>query len=93
MTNKQIIDFAMKLKHNLITKLPELINDNKQFREKLHVIEGKFHDLQKENETLQSKVMIAEWKSATLSMNHKKLNDKIIEMGRNMLRPEQYSRL
>ena len=48
MTNKQIIDFAMKLKHNLITKLPELINDNKQFREKLHVIEGKFHDLQKE---------------------------------------------
>ena len=35
MTNKQIIDFAMKLKHNLITKQPELINDNKEFREKL----------------------------------------------------------
>ena len=93
MTNKQITDFAMKLKHNLITKQPELINDNKEFREKLHVIEAKFHDLQKENETLQSKVMIAEKFSATLSMNHKKLNDKIIEMGRNMLRPEQYSRL
>ena len=61
--------------------------------EKNSVNKAKFHDLKKENETLQSKVMIAEKTSATLSMNHKKLNDKIIEMGRNMLRPEQYLRL
>ena len=37
-----------------------MINDNKEFREKLNLIEAKFNDLKKENETLQSKVMIAE---------------------------------
>ena len=88
MTNEQIIDPAMKLKDNLITKQPELINGSKEFREKLHVIEAKFHDLKKENETLQNKVMIEEKTSVTLSMNHKKLSDKIIEMERNMLRLE-----
>ena len=36
--------------------------------------------------------MIVEKTSTTLSMNHKKLNDKIIEMERNMHRLEQYSR-
>ena len=36
--------------------------------------------------------MIAEKTSTTLSMNHKKLNDKIIEMERNIHRLEQYSR-
>ena len=36
--------------------------------------------------------MIAEETSTTLSMNHKKLNERIIEMKRNMHRLEQYSR-
>ena len=36
--------------------------------------------------------MIAEKTSTTLSINHKKLNDRIIEMERNMHRLEQYSR-
>ena len=36
--------------------------------------------------------MIAEKTSTTLSMNHKKLNDKTIEIERNMPRIEQYSR-
>ena len=36
--------------------------------------------------------MIVEKTSITLSINHKKLNDKIIEMDRNMYRLEQYSR-
>ena len=92
MTNEQLIDFDMKLQDNLMSKQTELINDNKEFREKLNAIEAKFDDLKKENKTLQSKVMIAEKTSATLSMNHKKLNDKIIEMERNMHRLEQYSR-
>ena len=35
-----------------------------------------------ENETLQSKFMIAENTSTTLSINHKKLSDRIIEMER-----------
>ena len=60
MTNEQHIDFVMKLQDNLISKQAELINDNKEFWEKLNLIEAKFNDLKKENETLQSKVMIAE---------------------------------
>ena len=60
MTNEQHIDFVMKLQDNLISKQAELINDNKEFWEKLNLIEAKFNDQKKENETLQSKVMIAE---------------------------------
>ena len=41
-------------------QLIELINDNKQFREKLNLIEAKFDYLKKEKETLQSKVTVAE---------------------------------
>ena len=88
MTNEQLIDFAIKLQDNLITKQTELINDNKEFREKLNVIEVKYGDLKKENETVQSKVMISEKISATLNLNHKRINDKIIEMERNMNRLE-----
>ena len=68
MTNEQLIDFAMKLQDNLISKQAELINDNKESREKLNVIEAKFDNLKKKK-TLQSKVMIAEKTSTTLSMS------------------------
>ena len=91
MTNEQLIDVIMKLQGSLITKQTELINDNNEFREKLNFIETKLDDLRKENETLQSKLVIAEKTSATLSMHHKNLNDKIIEMEGNMHRLEQYS--
>ena len=57
MANEQLIYFAMKLQDNLISKQTELINDNKEFRKKLNVIEAKFDDLKKENETVQSKEM------------------------------------
>ena len=92
MTNEQLIDFAMKLQGNLISKQTKLKNDNKEFREKLNLIEAKFDDLKKENETLQSKVMVAEKASTILSISHEKLNDRVIEMERNMHRLEQYSR-
>ena len=88
MTN-ELIDFDMKLQDNLISKQTELINDNKEFQEKLNAIEAKFDNLEKETETLQSKVMIVEKTSTTLSMNHKELNNKIIEMERNMDRLKQ----
>ena len=42
MTNKKFIDFAMKLQDNLISNHTELINDSKEFPEKLNVIEDKF---------------------------------------------------
>ena len=92
MTNEQLVDFAMKLQDNLISKQTELITCSKEFREKLNVIETKFDDLKKENDTLQSKVMIAKKTSTTLFVNNKKLNDRIIEMERNMHRLEQYPR-
>ena len=92
MTNEQLIDFAMKLQGNLISKQTKLKNDNKEFREKLNLIKAKFDDLKKENETLQSKVMVAEKASTILSISHEKLNDRVIEMERNMHRLEQYSR-
>ena len=71
MTNEQLIDFAVKLQDNLIAKQTELTNGNKEFREKLNLIEAKFDDLKKENETLQSKVMVAEKTSTALSKSHK----------------------
>ena len=92
MTNEQLINFAMKLQDNLISKQTELINANKEIREKLNLIEVKFDDLKKENETLQSKFMIAVKTSTTLSINHKKLNDRVIEMERNTHRLELLSR-
>ena len=59
MTSAQLIGFAMKLQDNLITKQTELINNNREFREKLNVLKAKFDNLKKENEILQSKVVIA----------------------------------
>ena len=50
--------FAMKMQDNLISKQTELTNDNKEFREKLNVIEAKLDDLRKENKTLQSKIWL-----------------------------------
>ena len=47
-----LIEFAMKLQDNLISKQAESINDNKEFWEKVNLIEAKFDDLKKENETL-----------------------------------------
>ena len=84
MTNEQLIDFVMKLQDNLISKQTELINDNKEFLEKLNLIEAKFDDLKKENETLQSKFMIAEKTLTIFSINHKKLKNRVIEMERDM---------
>ena len=45
----------------------------------------------KENETLQSKVMVAEKLSTTLSISHKKLNSRVAELERDMHRLKQYS--
>ena len=91
-TNEQLRKFAMKLQDNLISKQTELINDNKEFWQNLNLIKAKFDDLKKENETLQSNVMVAEKTSTTFSISHKKLNDRAIEMDKNMHRFEQYSR-
>ena len=91
MANDQLIEFAMKLQNNVIGKQTELINDNKEYREKLSIIDSKFDEFKKENEVLQSKVSVAEKTSLTLSTNYKNVNGKVIEIERNMHRLEQYS--
>ena len=92
MTNEQLIEFAMKLQNNMINKPTELINDNKDFREKLSIIDSKFDELKKENQVLKSKVSFQKKTSLTLSTNYKNINEKVIGMERNMHRLEQYSR-
>ena len=93
MTNNQLIGFAIKLQNNMINKQaePEAVNDKKEFREKLSIIHSKFDKLKKENKVLKSKVSVAEKISLTLSTNYKNMNEKVIEMERNMHRLEQYS--
>ena len=92
MTNEQLIAFAMKLQDKLISKQTELINENRKFREKRTLIEAKFDDLKKENETLLSKVMVAEKTLTNLFINHKNVKARVIEMEGNMHKLEQYSR-
>ena len=83
MTNNQLIEFPMKLQTNMINKQTKLINDNKEFRE--------FDELKKENKVLKSKVSITEKTLLTLSTNYKNINEKLVEMERNMHRLEQHS--
>ena len=92
MTNDQLIEFAMKLQNKMINKQTELINDNKEFRQKLSIIDPNFDELKKENGVLESKVSSAEKTSLTLSTNYKNVNEKVIEKERNMHRLERYSR-
>ena len=68
----------MKLQTNMINKQTELINDNKEFREKLSIIDSKFDELKKENEVLKSKLSIAEKTSLTLSSNFQNISEELI---------------
>ena len=92
MTSDQFIEFVMKLQNNMNSRQTELINDNKEFREKLSIIDSKFDELKQENEVLKSKLSVAEKTSLTISASYKNINEKDIEMERNMHRMEQYSR-
>ena len=76
----------------MINKQTELINDDKGFREKLSIIDSKFDELKKENEVLKSKVSVEEKPWLNFSTNYKNINEKLIEMKRNMHSLEQYSR-
>ena len=92
MTSDQFIEFVMKLQNNMNSRQTELINYNKEFREKLSIIGSKFDELKQENEVLKSKLSVAEKTSLTISASYKNINEKDIEMERNMHRMEQYSR-
>ena len=91
MANDQLIEFALKLQNNMINKQTELINNNREFREKQIIIDSKFDELKKENEVLKIQVWVAEKQLLTLIMNYENINEKVIEMERNMHRMEQHS--
>ena len=75
-TKNQLIQFALKLQNNIITKQTELINDNNEFREKLNIIDSNFDDVKKENEILESKVSVVAKTLLNLSTNYKTMNEK-----------------
>ena len=75
-TKNQLIQFALKLQNNIITKQAELINDNNEFREKLNIIDSNFDDVKKENEILKSKVSVVAKTLLNFSTNYKTMNEK-----------------
>lgn len=75
-TKNQLIQFALKLQNNIITKQAELINDNNEFREKLNIVDSNFDDVKKENEILKSKVSVVAKTLLNLSTNYKTMNEK-----------------
>ena len=78
----------MKLQNNMITKQTKLINNNKEFREKLSIIDFNFEELKKR---LKSKVLVAQKSLLTLLTNCKNMNERLIEIDRNMHKMEQCS--
>ena len=79
-----LIEFAMKLQNNILTEQTQLINNNNKFWEKLRIFDCKSDELKKENEIIKSKVWVLEKILLTLSSNYKSMNEKGIEMERNM---------
>ena len=58
MFNNQLIDFAMKVKENLISKQNALSNENKEINAKLQNKDKKIDEINKENNLLQSRKYI-----------------------------------
>ena len=92
MSNKQLIDFAIKVQKNLISKQNALSNENKEINAKLQNIDKKVDELNKENNLLLSRLSVAENTSTLLSRNHHKNSEKIINLERDLHKMEQYSR-
>ena len=60
MCNNQLIDFAMKVQENLISKQNALSNENKEINTKSQNIDNKIDELHKENNLLRSRLSVAE---------------------------------
>ena len=92
MFNNQLIDFAMKVQENLISKQNALSNENKEINAKLHNIVMKIGQLNKENNLLRRRLSVAENASTLLAKNHHKNSEKTINLERDLHKMEQYSR-
>lgn len=58
MINEQFLGFNIKLQDNLISTQTELINDNKEFWEKVNIIEAKFGDFEKKMKIFRLKLWL-----------------------------------
>ena len=92
MFNNQLIDFAMKVQENLISKQNALSNENKEINAKLHNIVMKIGQLNKENNLLRRRLSVAENASTLLAKNHHKNSEKTINLERDLHKMEQYFR-
>ena len=72
MPNNQLIDFAVKVQGNLISKQNALLNENKEINAKLHNMDKKIDELNRENNLLQSRLSVAGNTSTLPSRNHHK---------------------
>ena len=72
MHHDQLLGFEMKVQGNSISKQNALSNESKEINAKLHNMDIKINQLKKENNLLQSRVSIAEYRSTLLSNNHQK---------------------
>ena len=72
MPNNQLIDFAVKVQGNLILKQNALLNENKEINAKLHNMDKKIDELNRENNLLQSRLSVARNTSTLPSRNHHK---------------------
>ena len=73
----------MKVQENLILEQNGLFNEDKEINAKLHNIDMKTNQLNKENNLLQNRISIAESTSTPLAKNHHKHTEKIIDLERN----------
>ena len=91
MSSNQVIDFAVKVQENLIFEQNALSNENKEINAKLHNINMKIDQLNKENNLLRSILIVPENISTLLAKNHHKHAEKIIDLERDFHKMEQYS--
>ena len=89
MSNKQLIDFAMKVQKNLISEQNTLSNENKEINKKLQNIDMKINQLKKENNLLQSRLSVADNASKLLSKNLHRHTEKIIYLEININKMKQ----
>ena len=92
MPNNQLTEFAVKVQENLISKQNAVLNENKEINAKLHNIEKKIDELNRENNLLQSRLGVAGNTSTLPSRNHHKNSKKILNVERDLCKMEQYSR-
>ena len=90
MSNNQLVDFAMKSQENFISKQNALCNENKEINAKLHNIDMKIDQLNKENNLLRNRLSVVENASTFLAKSNHKNSEKIRNLEKDLHKMEQY---